>query len=699
MGYDEKVFKKSANKKAMYMWLFTAIILSLAYTIELIKGGRTPQYYTVFMLICWIPFFLGVAFLLVKGMDTTWYKETITVGYGVFYAFTVLTSDTNLTFAYIFPIICMLMLYKDKKMFMRISLLNIALIIANFIYTRASGNAASLTMAEFEIQLGVIVLSYIAYVLAIDHMQKSDGAMLGSVQDNLDRVVRTIEQVKDASTAVVDGITVVRELSDENIEGANNVVHSMEELTANNDVLHEKTNSSLDMTNKIDNQVGNVANLISEVVTLTNGSVEHAKMSSEQLADVVKSTTQMAELSAEVETILKNFKDEFEKVKTETGMITGITSQTNLLALNASIEAARAGEAGKGFAVVADEIRDLSMGTKTSSERILGALGNLEETSEKMTESITQTMELIRVTLEKITQVNESVTRITEDSVHIGNNVQVIDSAMNEVEDSNKNLVDNMNQVSEVMELMTSSIVEADTTTKVMRSKYEETYNNVNEIEEVVGKLIEELGQGGFMGVQDIRHGMYVNVVEGNKRDGDEYKATVLEAEENAIMVSIPKREGQVLSISKHEEYHLQVIVDNELYNWDNVKIDIYKDGRCRIAVEGNPQVLNRRKYRRMPIHNDCTISSRSSSQVHEGNMVNISANGFAFSTRSAEIGNAKGTLVYLKVKDFDVMNGKDLAGHIIRISDNDGEYIVGCRMLDDNMDIFNFVEENYRGR
>ncbi len=699
MGYDEKVFKKSANKKAMYMWLFTALILSIAYTIELIKGGRTPQYYTVFMLVCWIPFFMGVAFLLVKGMDTTWYKETIAVGYGVFYAFTVLTSDTNLTFAYIFPVICMLMLYKDKKMFMRVSILNIGLIIVNFIYTRVSGNANTLSMAEFEIQLGVIVLSYIAYVLAIDHLQKSDGAMLNSVQDNLDRVVRTIEQVKDASTAVVDGITVVRELSDENIEGANNVVHSMEELTANNDVLHDKTSSSLDMTNKIDNQVGNVANLISEVVTLTNGSVEHAKTSSKQLSDVVESTTQMAELSAEVETILKNFKDEFEKVKTETGMITGITSQTNLLALNASIEAARAGEAGKGFAVVADEIRDLSMGTKTSSERILGALANLEETSEKMTDSITQTMELIRVTLEKITQVNESVTRITEDSVHIGNNVQVIDSAMNEVEDSNKNLVDNMNQVSEVMDLMTASIVEADTTTKVMRSKYEETYNNVNEIEEVVGKLIEELGQGGFMGIQDIRHGMYVNVVEGNKRDGDEYKATVLETEENAVMVSVPKREGQELSVSKHEEYHLQVIVDNELYNWDNVKIDIYKDGRCRIAVVGNPQVLNRRKYRRMPLHNECTISSRSSSQTYEGKMVNVSANGFAFATHSTEIGNAKGTLVYLKVKDFDVMNGKDLAGHIIRISDNDGEYIVGCRMLDDNMDIYNFVEENYRGR
>lgn len=698
MGYDEKVFKKSANKKAMYMWLFTAIILSIAYTIELIKGGRTPAYYTTFMIICWVPFILGVVFLLVKGMDTTWYKETISVGYGIFYAFTVLTSDTNLTFAYIFPVICMLMLYKDKALFVRVSLLNIGLIIVNFVLTRTIGDSGSLSMAEFEIQLGVIVLSYIAYVLAIDHLQKSDGAMLGSVQDNLDRVVKTIEQVKDASTAVVDGVTVVRELSDENIEGANNVVHSMEELTENNVVLHDKTSSSLDMTNKIDMQVSNVAGLISEVVTLTEGSVTHAKTSAKELADAVKSTTEMAELSAEVEKILKDFKEEFEKVKSETGTITGITSQTNLLALNASIEAARAGDAGKGFAVVADEIRNLSMGTQDSSARILGALSNLEETSDKMTQSITKTMELIHMTLDKITQVNESVTRITEDSVQIGNNVQVIDSAMTEVEDSNKNLVSNMNQVSEVMELMTESIANADMTTKVMRSKYEETYTNVNTIESVVGKLIEELGTGGFMGVKDIRKGMFINIVTGDKRQGAEYKATVLEVLENGVMTGIPKKSDAELEVAKDKEYHLQVVVDNELYNWDNVAISILKDGRCRIVVEGNPVVLNRRKYKRMPIFNECEISSRSSSQTYAGKMVNISANGFAFSTRATDIKNSKGTLIHLTVKDFPVLKGKSLTGHIIRISDNEGEYIVGCRMLEDNQDIHDYVEENYKG-
>ena len=697
MGYDEKIFKISANKKARNMWLLTCLILTVAYTIELIKGGRTPAYYTTFMILCWVPFFISLIILKIKGLDTTWYKETISVGYGIFYAFVVVTTDTNLTFAYIFPIICMLMLYKDAFLFIRIGILNVLLMVVNFIITRVTGNADALSMTEFEIQLGVILLSYISYSLAINHLHHSDGAMLDSVKGNLERVVKTVEQVKDASNAIVDGITVVRELSDENMEGTNNVVRSMQELTSNNEVLQDRTNSSLEMTNKINNQVGNVAGLIDEMVGLMNESVSHAQTSSIQLADVVKSTNEMEQLSSEVERILKEFKDEFERVKTETGTIEGITSQTNLLALNASIEAARAGEAGKGFAVVADEIRNLSMGTQNSSSRILEALGNLEETSDKMTQSIGKTIELIHEMLGKITDVNESVIRITEDSVQLGNNIQVVDSAIKEVEDSNKNMVDNMKQVSEVMELMTSSITDADETTKVMRSKFEESSNNVNNIETIVGKLIEELGQGGFMGIEDVRQGMFISVIEGDKRDGREYKATVLEVLENGIVSSMLINNGKALVPNKEDEYHLQVIVDNELYNWDNVQILVTKDNKCRIGVEGNPVVLNRRKYKRMPVHHSCNIMLEASERNYDGKMVNISASGFAFSTYATEIKDARGSMVTLDVREFPVLNGKQLVGHIIRVSNNEGQYIVGCRMLEDNMDICEYVEKNYQ--
>ena len=224
------------------------------------------------------------------------------------------------------------------------------------------------------------------------------------------------------------------------------------------------------------------------------------KRQAEELADVVTTTNTMADLSAHVEQVLENFKQDFDMVKEETGTIEGITFQTNLLALNASIEAARAGAAGKGFAVVADQIQGLSVETKNSSGRIRDALTHLDETSGKMTQSITQTLELIQTTREKLTLVKESVSSITQDSTTLGENIKVIDGAMKDVESSNQDMVDNMKQVCDTMGVMTKCINQSDDVSRTMLSKYEESAINVNKIETIVGKLMGELGTGGFMG-------------------------------------------------------------------------------------------------------------------------------------------------------------------------------------------------------
>ena len=59
------------------------------------------------------------------------------------------------------------------------------------------------------------------------------------------------------------------------------------------------------MTQKIDKQVENAATLIQEIVGLMQQSVSNAKQSSEQLETVVQMTSEMAEVSGEVEQILK----------------------------------------------------------------------------------------------------------------------------------------------------------------------------------------------------------------------------------------------------------------------------------------------------------------------------------------------------------------------------------------------------------
>ncbi len=695
MQYDEEYFRKNANLKAMMMWIFIDVVLTVAYIIEWTKGKRTTVYLITFLAICWLPVILSFVFIGLKGLKTKWCKETIAIGYGLFYAFVALTGDSRLTMMYVFPVVAMLTLYKDKFLIIRTWILNVILVTVRMFMLIFSGGMDSQAITEYEIVYALVILIYWAFVMSISHTTKSDGALLSSVEGNLARVVETVEKVKGASTSIVDGITVVKELADENKESANFVVNNMEELTSNNLTLRDRTNSSLEMTNKISAQVENVANRIQDTMVVMEQSVTKAKRSTEQLNEVIKSTNEMAELSAEVDEILKEFKKEFEMVKNETGIIEDISSQTELLSLNASIEAARAGEAGKGFAVVADEIRNLSSGTQNSSNSIMNALAHLEDTSDKMTDAITKTLQLISKTLEQISDVEKSVNDITDDTIKLGDNMQVVGHAMDEVEDSNKNMVENMNSVFEVVELMTDSIVDADNNTKIMRSKYEETSQNVSNIEIVVGKLVEELGDGGFMDSSDMRPGMYVTVKELNGSDAREYKAKVAHVIEGGVVITtIPGTNG-TLTYDKNHTYNVEVVVDNNIYTWNDVKMHPLKDGSIQIKFSGNPKVNNRRKYPRMNISNSCTIKGSDVNLEFSGRMSNISAGGFAFSLISSDIERLRNKSVTVTVDNLGITGVDKLEGVIIRITKGDDRYYVGCRMNEDNANIGKYVEQH----
>ncbi len=693
MEYSEKYFKGLANKLALGIWVLMLAILTGEYGIEVLKGAREVSFYIGLCLTGWIPVIISLVLLKMKGMHTRAFVEVLSIGYGCFYVYVMFTARIPMeTFCYVFPIAGMLILYKNLGLLIRVEIVNLAALAALCVKIYITGQQTSRTATEFLIMFACTILCYLSYILAQIYLVKSEKALLDSVKNNLKKVVNTVESVKEASNSIVDGMVVVRELSEENRTSANSVVDSMLDLTANNETLQDRTNSSMEMTRTINHQVGNAANLIQEIAGLMQQSVVKAKDSSEQLETVVQMTTEMAELSADVEQILKEFRNEFNMVKEETGTIEKITGQTNLLALNASIEAARAGDAGRGFAVVADEIRDLSTGTKESSVSIMDALTRLEDTSDKMMGSISKTIELINNTLSKVVQANESVVSITEDSIKLGENVQVVDAAMQEVERSNQGLVENMQQVTEVMGLMTESIANADDNTKVMRSKYEETSANVTRIEAVVGKLIEELGEGGFMGVKDITPGMYLRLTSQNKT---EYKGCVTEKpDEETIVFEV--LEG-TLDVQAKQEYKISIIVQNVVYYWDNVKVVSTGDKSYRLHIEGNPKVVNRRKHPRMPVSNSCVLTLEGMNTSVSGGMVNISAGGFAFHTGNDGFKECRGKKIMVKILNFAVPSASVLEGEVIRVTDNSGQYIVGCRLMEEREDIMKYVAENYK--
>ena len=698
--YDESFFRAKANKRAGITWLALIFIATIYYGIKTKNGEIARGYFIAFTVVGWVTYITGYIVSMIKGKAAKEYKWVLGICYLLFYAVIAWTALDKISYIFILPLLSILILYKDPKFIKMIMWFTLFVLISSNIYKGvAKGMMDFVASEECALQFAIVLCCFACTNMAIRHLVESDGALTGSIESELAQVVQTVEQVKDASNSIVDGVTVVRELADENKQGANNVVKDMGTLAKNNGILNDKTVSSIEMTKVIDTQVKDVSDLMEEFSKLIEKSVEHADLSADELTEVVEITNRMSALSSKIETILETFKKEFENVKQETSTIEGITSQTNLLALNASIEAARAGEAGKGFAVVADQIRSLSSGTQDSSNSIMEALSHLEATSDEMLQSITETVELIQLNIEKVSTVNKSVSDITSDATSLGDNIKVVDSAVKQVENSNETLTANMNQVGEIMQIMTESINNAEQTTKTMLSKYEASAKSATDIESVVGELMEELGIGGFMNVSDIKSGMkFRMVIEDQTNAKEEYTGEVVDRKDNNVYININNR-AAFDDKRRNLKCSFNAVVDNVLYCWNGIAIHNVKageKGQFKLTIDTNPQVYNRRKYPRMPLDNKCKISVDGTDITYYGHMVNISANGFAFSVNDSSFENMKGKNIVIEIDNFDVIKDKEIQGCIIRCSNDEGNYIVGCRMPDDSNEIKDYVNKNY---
>lgn len=697
MTYDENVFKEKANRKARKIWIVFAVLLSANYGFDASGGLYPTTSYLIFLALCWLPLIFGEVLLRVKGWATELYRYDLVIGYGIFYTFVICTTASPIAFTYILPVTSLLVLYKNRKFMINCGIVNSLIIVGAAVYRYMLGFNSASDMKNYQLQLSCIILCYICYVMSIRHLNESDGAMTDSIKADLHRVVTTVEQVKTSSNTILDGITVVRELASENKHGSDMVMLGMNELTDNNHMLQDRTTSSTQMTSDIRAQVENVVALISEMVSLVGKTESHSSVSAKDLQSLVSTATTMSELSTELENVLQNFQQEFGMVKQETGTIEKITNQTNLLALNASIEAARAGEAGKGFAVVADQIRTLSTETHASSGQIREALSRLDATSAKMTASIEETLKLIQVTLEKVTHTGENVNQIASDSAQLGRHIQVVDNAIKEVESSNTQLVSNMEQVSNIVETITGCIAHSSQTSERMLSKYEETASNINTIEDVMENMMCDLGIGGFMGIEDIQPGMKIDLKVAGQGD-TEYLGELIEQIPEGLLVSCQKE----LALTDTASCTLQITAGNILYCWDKAVISPAPEKGAhafKIIINTRPRINNRRKYPRMDLNNACTIKFKNSDTEYAATMDNISANGFAFLATDNIFTQSKNASITVTIHDFALPDHNVLEGRIIRCSDDNGLFIVGCQMPEDNFYILEYVEKNLESK
>ena len=116
-----------------------------------------------------------------------------------------------------------------------------------------------------------------------------------------------------------------------------------------------------------------------------------------------------------------------------------------------------------------------------------------------------------------------------------------------------------------------------------------------------------------------------------------------------------------------------------------------------KITIATRPRINNRRKYPRMDLNNPCTIRFKGSDREYPATMDNISANGFAFVATDQIFAQSKEAEILVTIQNFDLPNHNVLEGRIIRCSDDNGLYIVGCQMPEDNFYIYAYVEQRIK--
>lgn len=185
------------------------------------------------------------------------------------------------------------------------------------------------------------------------------------------------------------------------------IQHTTTELNS----ISDETNASLQ---EIAAQAEDIAVVTTEGLHLVAETEDKSTIGTTHLATQTALMATVLDGVDILESSMVNLRHSSQRISEIVGLVTGIADQTNLLALNASIEAARAGEHGRGFAVVAEEVRKLAEETKNAVQNVSHLIQETETNIERMSTSVTTVDEQIKMSVETQKSLTDSFTSIAE---------------------------------------------------------------------------------------------------------------------------------------------------------------------------------------------------------------------------------------------------------------------------------------------
>lgn len=295
---------------------------------------------------------------------------------------------------------------------------------------------------------------------------------LSTLQQHLNELIHSISYNAETLAASSQQLTAT---SEQSAVTSNEISTTISEIAsgAGNQAQHTQEGSVNveELGSLIDNNINRVADLdrsTNDVDALVNGGLTMMN----KLAEITDTSSKQTE---QVEQSILKTKEGTNRIGEASALIASIAQQTNLLSLNAAIEAARAGDAGRGFAVVADEIGKLAEQSAATTKSIDDIINELKEDADRTVEAMKQS----RI----INNEQNAIVRQTEDKYHqIAEAMQVASAAVTAINDASLTMQEKKNQVSDIIQALSSVAQENAASTQQASAAIEEQSASIEEI-------------------------------------------------------------------------------------------------------------------------------------------------------------------------------------------------------------------------